>query len=82
MPFTYYVALPFVLTDTGLWPGDAVECLSAEAAILEAEALADLEGNVGAVAFSRTADPDRAVYGDPVVLKRLGNVPDDFSMLF
>lgn len=39
MDITYYVALPFVMADDGLAPGEAVECLSANAAVMRAEAL-------------------------------------------
>jgi hypothetical protein len=35
----YFVALPFVPTDDGVAPGDAVECSSPQAAILRAEYL-------------------------------------------
>jgi hypothetical protein len=79
---TYYVALPFILTDDGIVPGEAKECRSAGAAILRAEILSRVHGNAGAVAFSRTGDPDRGVYGDAVVLKQFGDIPDDWSMLF
>jgi hypothetical protein len=34
---TYYVALPFVATDDGIAPGEPVECLSSNAAIMRAE---------------------------------------------
>ena len=79
---TYYVALPFVLTEDGIVPGEAAECASVRAAILRAEILSRMEGHSGAVAFSRTGDPDQGAYGDPVVLKRFGDIPDDLSMLF
>jgi hypothetical protein len=47
---TYFVALPFIATDDGLAPGEAVECLSANAAVMRAEALSRREGHAGAVA--------------------------------
>jgi hypothetical protein len=37
---TYYVALPFVSADDSFAPGEAVECLNPNAAIMKAEALA------------------------------------------
>ena len=40
MDVTYYVALPFVMADDGVAPGEAVECTSANAAVMRAEALA------------------------------------------
>jgi hypothetical protein len=51
---TYYVALPFVPSDDGIAPGEAVECLSANSAVTRAEALSRKPGCAGAVAFSRT----------------------------
>jgi hypothetical protein len=78
---TYYVALPFVFTDDGLSPGVAVECISASAAILQAETLSMVEGHAGAVAFSRTGDPGAGKFKDATVLKKFGDVPDDLSAL-
>jgi hypothetical protein len=79
---TYYAALPFVLTDDGLVPGNPVSCPSAGTAILRAETLSRVHGNAGAVAFSRTDDPHCGVYDDAVVLKVFGEIPSDLSMLF
>ena len=39
MDVTYYVALPLVMADDGVAPGEAVECTSANAAVMSAEAL-------------------------------------------
>jgi hypothetical protein len=77
---TYYVAMPFSRTDDGdLAPGEAVECPSHSAATRRAEVLARDPLNAGAVAFSRTGDPMIGEFGDAVVLKRYGEVPDDFA---
>ncbi len=73
---TYYVALPFVATDEGIAAGEPTECFNPPAVIMRAEALSRKEGHVGAVAFSRTANP-----GDAKVLKKFGDVPDDLSGL-
>jgi hypothetical protein len=78
---TYYVALPFGAGDDGPEPREAVECTSASAAIMRAERLARTEGNIGAVAFSRTGDPRSGEFGDAVILKSFGEVPDDLSAL-
>lgn len=81
MDITYYVALPFVMADDGLAPGEAVECLSAKAAVMRAEALSRKPGCAGAVAFSRTGDPSSGDFGDAKVIRRFGEVPDDLSTL-
>ncbi len=44
MDVTYYVALPFVMADDGPAPGEATECLSANAAVMRAEALSRKPG--------------------------------------
>jgi hypothetical protein len=75
----YYVALPFIAIDGGLAPGDAVECPSSPAAIRRAEAMAANEPNAGAVAFSRSGDPNLGDFEDAVILKTFGEVPDDFK---
>jgi len=54
---TYFVALPFVAADDGIAAGEPTECFTPNAAVMRAEALSRKEGNVGAVAFSRTGDP-------------------------
>jgi hypothetical protein len=78
---TYYVALPFGAGDDGPEPREAVECTSASAAIMRAERLARTEGHIGAVAFSRTGDPSAGEFGDAVVLRSFGDVPEDLSGL-
>lgn len=78
---TYYVALPFVASDDGVAAGEATECLSANAAVMRAEALARKPGTMGAVAFSRTGDPSSGDFGDAKVIRKFGEVPDDLSAL-
>ena len=79
---TYYVALPFVLDDTGSpMAGTAEECQSSSAAVRRAEVMARSAGSIGAVAFSRSGDPMMGEFGDAEVLKKFGNVTDDLSGL-
>lgn len=75
----YYVALPFTSEEGGgLAPGQAIECPSGAAAIRRAEAIALHETNAGAVAFSRSGDPNLGEFEDAVILKSFGEVPEDF----
>jgi hypothetical protein len=75
----YYVALPFTPEEGGgLAPGPAIECPSAPAAIRRAEAIARHDANAGAVAFSRSGDPNLGEFEDAVILKTFGEVPEDF----
>jgi hypothetical protein len=48
---------------------------------MRAEALSRKEGNVGAVAFSRTGDPATGEFSDAKVIKTFGEVPNDLSGL-
>lgn len=81
---TYHAALPFQLAEDGsVGPGEAIECPSAETAIVSAEILSRIVGNIGVVAFSRTGDPDAGqLFEDAVVLKTHGDVPSDLTMIF
>ena len=78
---TYYVALPFLVGDDGLAPGEPVECFNPNAAVMRAEALSRREGHVGAVAFSRTGDPATGDFSDATVIRKFGEVPNDLSVL-
>jgi hypothetical protein len=75
----YYVALPFIHVDGGLAPGEAVECSHGAAAVRRAQALAANKEYAGAVAFSRSGDPNLGEFDDAVILKIFGEVPDDFG---
>jgi hypothetical protein len=79
---TYFVALPFLQDDAGSpVAGAAEECQSSSAALRRAEILSKVAGCVGAVAFSRTGDPMIGEFGDALLLRKFGNVPDDLSGL-
>ena len=79
---TYYVALPFLLDDSGsLVAGAAEECQSSSGAMRRAEILSRAAGSIGAVAFRRTGDPMIGEFGDAEVLRKFGEVPDDLSGL-
>lgn len=79
MPVTYYVALPFMDSEEGPVPGEPTECHSPNGAVSSALTLSRKEGNVGAVAFSRTGDPALGDFADAVVIKIFGEVPREFA---
>jgi hypothetical protein len=81
MDVTYYVALPFVMVDDGVAAGEAVEYLSANAAVMRAEALSRKPGCAGAIAFSRSGDPAAGEFGDAKLIRKFGDVPEDLSAL-
>ena len=73
---TYYVAMGFVRDEAGeLVAMDPVESQSSHTAVARARSLA--AGNAGAIAFSRTGDPNTGEFTDAVVLFTAGEVPDN-----
>ncbi|QOG19139.1 MULTISPECIES: hypothetical protein [unclassified Bradyrhizobium] len=76
---TYYVVLPFVITDDGIAPGEAVQCFNPNSAVVRAEAFSHKPGYVGAVAFSRTGDPARGHFRDAKIIRSFGSVPNDLT---
>jgi hypothetical protein len=78
---TYFVALPFDVTNEGVIAGEAIECPSPAAAIGCAQGLWKILGHAGAVAFSRTGDPAIGEFSDATLLRKFGNVPNDLSAL-
>jgi hypothetical protein len=78
---TYFVALPFVFSDDGVAAGEAAECLSANAAVMRAEALSRKPGHAGPVAFSRTGEPSSGDFSDATLIRKFGDVPEDLSAL-
>ena len=80
---THHAALPFQLKKDGsVGPGDAIECPSAETAIVSAEILSRIEGTIGVAAFSRTGDTETGLFEDAVMLKAFGDIPADLTMMF
>jgi hypothetical protein len=75
---TRFVALAFDLIDGSLVPGEAVDCANPALAIQTAQGQWKLFGHVGAVAFSRTSDFERGQFDRRHVLRRFGQVPDQY----
>lgn len=73
---TYFVALPYVLSDEGeLVAGEPVECQSANSARMAAVRLS--KTNAGAIAFSRTGDPSVGEFEPAKIIDRFGDTPDE-----
>ena len=76
---TYYVALPFMRTEEGeLVPGEAQDRHTAFAAVNAARKLARMYP--GAVAFSRTGDPESGDFADATILRMFGEVGASVEM--
>jgi len=74
---TYYVVQAFDVDARGrASPAEPVLAKSAEQAERMASRMAETKG--GALAFSRSGDPDLGEYEDAVILARCGLVPDQF----
>lgn len=75
---TYWAVLPFVRDEDGnLCADEAVECQSSAGAAARARALAATKA--GAIAFSRTGDPETGDWADAIVLTRVGDTPADLQ---
>ena len=73
MPITYHVVVPFGRNEDGdLVPLEPIETQSDEAARRKAHAAADKHG--GAIAFSRTGDPNTGNFSDAEILATYGEV--------
>jgi len=77
---TYYVAIPFIRNGFDeLFGLEPVECQNAAQAKSRAREMAAAEGNVGAIAFSRSGDPNLGDFEPAVELARYGETPDDLE---
>jgi hypothetical protein len=77
---TYHVALAIGRTEEGdLVVEDAVEAPTSAAAVARARVVASRKA--GAVAFSRSGDPELGEYSDAVILARFGETPADVEPL-
>lgn len=76
---TRFVALAFDLIDGGLVPSESVDCASPALAIQTALGQWKLFGHAGAVAFSRTSDFEQGKFNYRLVLRRFGQVPDEYA---
>ncbi len=73
MAITYYVVVPFGRNEEGdLVPLEPVEAQSSEAAKRRASAAA--AKHAGAIAFSRTGDPNSGEFSDATVIATYGEV--------
>jgi hypothetical protein len=81
MAVTYYVALPFVRTEDGVAPGEALEMPNERAAIRRAESMAKDPANAGALAFKRSGDPNMGNFDDATILQSFGEVPKNLDEL-
>jgi predicted RNA-binding Zn-ribbon protein involved in translation (DUF1610 family) len=77
---TQYVAASFRGAGQNLAPGPVIECPDAQTAILRAELMAGDTMITGAVAFSRRLYRVTGTYEAAVILKRFGQLPEEFDI--
>jgi hypothetical protein len=75
---TCFLALAFDLVDGRLADGELVDCGSPARAIQTAQGQWKVLGHAGAVAFVRTTDFEKGRFGRKHVLRRFGQVPDEY----
>jgi hypothetical protein len=71
-------ALAFDLVDGRLVAGPSADCQSPALAIQTAQGQWKVFGHAGAVAFSRTSSFDKEQSDHKPVLRRFGQVPDEY----
>ena len=73
MAITYYVVVPFGRGEDGdLVPMEPLEAQNSDSARRKAQSAAGQ--NAGAIAFSRTGDPDSGEFGEATILASFGDV--------
>jgi hypothetical protein len=77
---TRFQALAFDLVDGHLVQAQRVDCESPALAIQTALGLWKVFGSAGAVAFSRTSSFDKDESNRRLVLRRFGQVPDEYPV--
>ena len=75
---TRFIAIAFDLIDGNLAPVEPIACAYPALAIQTALGQWKFFGHAGAVAFSRTSDFTRGKYNRRHVLRRFGQVPDEY----
>jgi hypothetical protein len=80
-PEIHHVALSFKrVKGDRLAPGQAIECIDEQTAIVRAELMIREKAVAGAVAFSRRASADFRSVERAVILKTVGIVPKGFDI--
>ena len=80
MSVTYYVALPFLKSDEGVAPGQARE-MPDEGPRSAGRSRDAQAANAGATAFKRSGDPNMGNFGEAIILKSFGEVPNNLDEL-
>ena len=75
---TVFQALAFDFIDGGLVDGEPINCESPALAIQTALGQWKVLGHAGAVAFSRASSFDKEKSGHKHVLRRFGQVPEEY----
>jgi hypothetical protein len=75
---TYFMVVPFDYVDGGIVAGEPIKCPTPAAAIARAQELWKTFGHAGAIAISRTSDFALGKFDGNQVLRRFGQVPNEY----
>jgi hypothetical protein len=75
---TYFMVVPFDYVDGGIVAGEPIKCPTPAAAIARAQGLWKTFGHAGAIAISRTSDFEIGKFQAAQVLRRFGQVPNEY----
>ena len=74
----YFMVVPFDYVDDAVVAGEPIGCPSPAAAIQRAQGLWKVFGHAGSVAFSRATDFEVGKFNDKHLLRRFGQVTDEY----
>jgi hypothetical protein len=75
---TSFVVLPFDFIDGVVAAGEPIDCPSPADAVQRAQALWKVFGHAGSFAYSRTSDFETGRFNEKHVLRRFGQVTDEY----
>jgi hypothetical protein len=73
-----FMVVPFDYVDGGIVAGEPIKCATPAAAIERAQGLWKTFGHAGAIAISRTSDFEMGKFEARHVLRRFGQVSDEY----
>jgi hypothetical protein len=75
---THFVVVPFDYADNCVVAGEPIRCPTPAAAVACAHGLWKTFGHAGAIAFSRTSNFEIGKYDAKHILRRFGQVPNEY----
>jgi hypothetical protein len=73
-----FIVVPFDFAADGIVAGEPIKCASPVAAVQRAQDLWKTFGHAGAIALSNTSDFEIGIFSDKQILRRFGQVPNEY----